>query len=235
MQGIGSVGVTPTLKQAILDALRSSASACTLPTIAGARHDGLHARPPTRRDATRRSAWAATSSAATRRDVRRAGARQARLDHLPDHDAEHRPRLGHGAARRSILPVLPRDEEPQPTTQESMFNYVRLSDGGAGALRRGRAARCRSSPSSAARVLGDDGAGRLERAREPRSGSAQLIAELIPGYEPLADIDRTQQRVPHRRPASRHAARFPTASRQGAVSRGRRCPPLPATRGRSCG
>ena len=29
-----------------------------------------------------------------------------------------------------ILPVLARDEEPQPTTQESMFNLVRLSDGG---------------------------------------------------------------------------------------------------------
>ena len=29
-----------------------------------------------------------------------------------------------------ILPVLARDEEQQPTTQESMFNYVRLSDGG---------------------------------------------------------------------------------------------------------
>ena len=36
-----------------------------------------------------------------------------------------------GLARRTlILPVLARDEEPQPTTQESMFNYVRLSDGG---------------------------------------------------------------------------------------------------------
>ena len=29
-----------------------------------------------------------------------------------------------------ILPVLARDEESQSTTQESMFNYVRLSDGG---------------------------------------------------------------------------------------------------------
>ncbi len=29
-----------------------------------------------------------------------------------------------------ILPVCARDEEPEPTTQESMFNYVRLSDGG---------------------------------------------------------------------------------------------------------
>jgi len=29
-----------------------------------------------------------------------------------------------------LLPVLARDEEPQATTQESMFNFVRLSDGG---------------------------------------------------------------------------------------------------------
>ena len=37
----------------------------------------------------------------------------------------------HGLADETIiLPVLARDEEPQPTTQESMFNYVRLSDGG---------------------------------------------------------------------------------------------------------
>ncbi len=36
-----------------------------------------------------------------------------------------------GRGRETIvLPVLARDEEPQTTTQESMFNYVRLSDGG---------------------------------------------------------------------------------------------------------
>ena len=29
-----------------------------------------------------------------------------------------------------VLPVCARDEEPEPTTQESMFSYVRLSDGG---------------------------------------------------------------------------------------------------------
>ena len=28
-----------------------------------------------------------------------------------------------------ILPVLARDEEPEPSTQESMFSYVRLFDG----------------------------------------------------------------------------------------------------------
>jgi molybdopterin-dependent oxidoreductase alpha subunit len=37
----------------------------------------------------------------------------------------------HGRGRATLLlPVLARDEEPQPTTQESMFNYVRRSEGG---------------------------------------------------------------------------------------------------------
>ncbi|NNC54780.1 MAG: molybdopterin-dependent oxidoreductase, partial [Pseudomonadales bacterium] len=37
---------------------------------------------------------------------------------------------GVGSGEALILPVAARDEEPQPTTQESMFNFVRLSDGG---------------------------------------------------------------------------------------------------------
>ncbi|MFA5494684.1 MAG: molybdopterin-dependent oxidoreductase, partial [Porticoccaceae bacterium] len=37
---------------------------------------------------------------------------------------------GHGGGEALVLPVTARDEEWQPTTQESMFNYVRLSDGG---------------------------------------------------------------------------------------------------------
>jgi anaerobic selenocysteine-containing dehydrogenase len=37
----------------------------------------------------------------------------------------------HGRGGQTLIaPVLARDEETQPTTQESMFNYVRLSDGG---------------------------------------------------------------------------------------------------------
>jgi anaerobic selenocysteine-containing dehydrogenase len=37
----------------------------------------------------------------------------------------------HGLAKETIiLPVLARDEEPEITTQESMFNYARVSDGG---------------------------------------------------------------------------------------------------------
>lgn len=38
--------------------------------------------------------------------------------------------VGMETSEALILPVTARDEEWQPTTQESMFNYVRLSDGG---------------------------------------------------------------------------------------------------------
>lgn len=38
--------------------------------------------------------------------------------------------VGMETSEAIILPVSARDEEWQPTTQESMFNYVRLSDGG---------------------------------------------------------------------------------------------------------
>ncbi|MFO0972495.1 MAG: hypothetical protein U1A27_03515 [Phycisphaerae bacterium] len=45
----------------------------------------------------------------------------------------------HGQARETlVLPVAARDEEAQPTTQESMFNFVRLSDGGPARLRDAR-------------------------------------------------------------------------------------------------
>jgi len=38
--------------------------------------------------------------------------------------------VGGDQAESLVLPVIVRDEEVEPTTQESMFNFVRLSDGG---------------------------------------------------------------------------------------------------------
>ena len=44
VQGIGSVGVTPKLKDAIFDAAAESHFGVKLPTDARPRHDGLHGR-----------------------------------------------------------------------------------------------------------------------------------------------------------------------------------------------
>ncbi len=96
-----------------------------------------------------------------------------------------------GTARETlVLPVLPRDEESQPTTQESMFSYVRLSDGG---RPRHQGPRSEVSVLSAVgrHVLGEDGPVDWT-ALESHQRIRALIADLIPGLEPMADIDRTR-------------------------------------------
>lgn len=85
-----------------------------------------------------------------------------------------------------ILPVCARDEEPEPTTQESMFNYVRLSDGGIQ-----RIASVRSEVAIladiATQLLVDCPINFAEFKRHQKV--RQAIAKVVPGLEELADID----------------------------------------------
>lgn len=97
----------------------------------------------------------------------------------------------HGKGKTTIiLPVLARDEEPQATTQESMFNFVRLSEGGranvGGLLRAESDIIC----DIAHRVLGDNPVDwkRLKDHKEVRA----LIAEAIPGWKEIGTIDETK-------------------------------------------
>lgn len=97
-----------------------------------------------------------------------------------------------GTARETlVLPVLPRDEEHQSTTQESMFSYVRLSDGGP-ARHPGPRSEVSVLSALASGVLGDDGVVNW-REFESHARIRTLISELIPGLEPIADVDRTRQ------------------------------------------
>lgn len=90
-----------------------------------------------------------------------------------------------------VLPILPRDEEPQPTTQESMFSYVRLSDGGPT-----RYAGPRSEVSVLTAlgkaVLGESGPVDWKKL-ESHDAVRLLISELIPGFEPIRDIATTKK------------------------------------------
>jgi anaerobic selenocysteine-containing dehydrogenase len=104
-----------------------------------------------------------------------------------------------GLARETIiLPVLARDEEPQATTQESMFNFVRLSDGGPPRL---------EGPRSEVEIIAPL-AGELAGELASASGASSpidwtamrqtgqiraAIAKIIPGFEKMADIDRTKE------------------------------------------
>jgi molybdopterin-dependent oxidoreductase alpha subunit len=101
---------------------------------------------------------------------------------------------GHARGRGKetlILPVLARDEEPQATTQESMFNYVRLSDGGE-ARHRGPRSEVEVIADLGSRVLGSEGPVDWEAMRLHRD-IRKAIARIIPGYERIGEIDETKK------------------------------------------
>lgn len=85
-----------------------------------------------------------------------------------------------------ILPVTARDEEWEPTTQESMFNYVRLSDGGIERLDNVRP-EVAILADLARRLLPDSPLdfAAFSHHRHIR----EAIARVVPGMERLADID----------------------------------------------
>ena len=85
-----------------------------------------------------------------------------------------------------ILPTFTRDEELQRTTQESMFNYVRLSDGGM----RGPRGEVRTETDIITSIGGrllPDGPIDFLRLKE-HEGIRQVIANVVPGYEESASI-----------------------------------------------
>ena len=93
---------------------------------------------------------------------------------------------GLGDGEVLVLPVTARDEEWEPTTQESMFNYVRLSDGGI----------CRlDTVKPESWILGEIGQRLLPgspiqfKAFSAHSTVRDAIAAIVPGMEQLADID----------------------------------------------
>ena len=116
----------------------------------------------------------------------------------------------HGLGRDTIiLPVLARDEEPQPTTQESMFSYVRLSDGGP-ARHVGPRSEVEIIAELGRHVVGPDRG--IDWDQMARTGEIrQAISKIIPGWDKIGEMDRTKQEflIAGRRLSE---ARFPTAS-----------------------
>lgn len=90
-----------------------------------------------------------------------------------------------------VLPVLARDEESQPTTQESMFNYVRMSEGGVPSVAGEMRSEVDVIASLAERILPP---GRFDWS-EVRShrGLRRAMARIVPGYEPMGAIDETRR------------------------------------------
>lgn len=97
----------------------------------------------------------------------------------------------HGRAQTQIiLPALARDEEPQSTTQESMFNFVRLSEGGTPAVPGEMRSEVEIIASIAERILPP---GRFDwSAFRSHRRLREEIARTVPGFGALADIDESR-------------------------------------------
>lgn len=207
VQGVGSVGVTPQLKQEILTRFEQR----------------LGLRPPETRGMDTMACMEACGRGqmqaalclggnlfGSNPDSKFSSQALGKLDLIAYLSTSLNTGHAWGTAKETlVLPVLPRDEEPQATTQESMFSYVRLSDGGA-ARYLGPRSEVSVLAALGRRVLGDDGPvnwSDLESHQRIRS----LIADLIPGFEPIADIDRTRGEfyIAGRR---LNTPRFPTSS-----------------------
>ena len=89
-----------------------------------------------------------------------------------------------------VLPCIARDEEKQSTTQESMFNFVRMSDGGAVRLENAKSEV--DIICSIARELIDVQVVDFGQFKD-HSNIRSAIAATIPGFKALADMDETKR------------------------------------------
>ncbi len=98
----------------------------------------------------------------------------------------------HGRGQTTvILPALVRDEESQYTTQESMFNYVRLSEGGEPSIEGEMKSEVEIISEIADRILPDS----PFDWKKLRSHEAlrEEIAKVVPGYEAIEKIGKTKE------------------------------------------
>jgi molybdopterin-dependent oxidoreductase alpha subunit len=222
VQGMGSMGVAPALKQQVLDNLESYLGV-KLPRTPGLDTMGCIQAS----DAGRiRAAFCLGGNLYGSNPDAGAAARALGKVELVTYLSTTL-NTGHawGLGRETlILPVKARDEEPQPTTQESMFNFVRSSDGGNQRLA-GPRSEVEVITELGKRVLGErspvdwPALGRLCHLRE-------MIGQIIPGFEELARIDQTRREFTINGRIF-HTPRFATPSGRARFS----TIPLPETRG----
>jgi molybdopterin-dependent oxidoreductase alpha subunit len=206
VQGMGSMAVTPTLKKAVFD--RMTDEGVFVPTTKG--YDTLACIHAAQNSDMDFAFCLGGNLYGSNPDSSATAAAFSKIDTVVY--ASTTLNTGHawGTGKETIiLPVLARDEEKQSTTQESMFSFVRLSDGG---INRHQSLKSEVEVISeiASRVLGNDKLfnwGELEDHNSIR----KIISRIIPGYEPIKNIGITKDEfhIPGR---ILHTPTFPTES-----------------------
>lgn len=113
-----------------------------------------------------------------------------------------------------ILPIKVRDEENQRTTQESMFNFVRLSDGG---IKRFQQLR------SEVDLVCDIGKKLIDKKRfdfshfSNHESIRKFVGDVVPGFKQLLSIDTSKEEF-HIEGRTLHTPTFATASKKASFS-----------------
>jgi molybdopterin-dependent oxidoreductase alpha subunit len=191
VQGMGTVGVMPALKEALLTRFEARLG------VAPPRSPGLDTM------ACMEAAALGEMKAAlclggnlfgSNPDARFAETAIGKLDLIAYLSTTLNTGHAWGRARETlILPVLPRDEEPEPTTQESMFSFVRLSAGGPPRVPSARS-EVAVLVEIARRTLGEQVAPAFDwSSLHSHAAVRSLIADLVPDLESLATLDATRR------------------------------------------
>ena len=189
VQGIGSVGVTPKLKDAIFSSLQSQFGV-QLPTTDGM--DTLQCMEAAAAGDVKAGFCLGGNLFGSNPDANFAGQSLTNLEFNVMLNTTMNTGHAHGLAKDTIvLPVLARDEEPEPTTQESMFNYVRLSDGGPRRLP-GPRAEIEIIAAIGQRIAKDKPGMDWDAMKQTRA-LRNWIGSVVPGYEKIKEIDDTKK------------------------------------------
>ncbi len=184
VQGIGSMGVVPKLKDAFFKSLEHALDV-PMPTMPG--KDTLACLESAREGGMRAAVCLGGNLHGSNPDSAFASEAFSCIDQVVYLSTTLNTGHAHGRGRETIiLPVLPRDEEQQSTTQESMFNFVRLSDGGK-ARHDGPRSEVDVIASLGRRLLGDEGPVDWERLND-HSAIRELISRVVPGYESITQV-----------------------------------------------
>lgn len=206
VQGIGSVGVTPKLKEAIFDGLQNHFG-IALPTTPGL--DTMACMEAAQAGQLKAGICLGGNLYGSNPDATYARQSLGKLQMLVSLNTTLNTGHAHALADETIiLPVLARDEEPQPTTQESMFNFVRLSDGGQARLP-GPRSEIEIIAEIGRRIVGDTPAVQWEQLRQTKT-IRSWISQVVPGYSAIERIDETRQEF-HIAGRTFHQPHFATA------------------------
>jgi len=188
VQGVGSMGVTPALKDLVFSRIENTLGV-TLPTEPGM--DTLACMEASRAGTIDMAFLLGGNLYAASPDSAFAAQALARIPFKVQINPTLNLSHVHGIGQECIiLPIRVRDEEKQATMQESMFNYVRLSEGGFDRIESLRS-EVELISAIAEQVIPPT---RLNFAvfRQHRE-IRRAIAQIIPGYEAADGIDESRE------------------------------------------